>query len=232
MLDRPEPVDALHTLLNPRSIAVIGASASPEKAGGRRWKTLVEGGFKGPLYPIHPKAVEIRGRKAYKSVRDLPGPIDLAIIIVPPADVPKTVDDCLAQGARGLVVITAGFGEISEAGRVIESGLVRAAHKVGTRLIGPNCAGIFSGPVGMNVLGWETKAGSIGLVSQSGNMALDFADFSRKSGVGFSRSVTIGNAADIKAFELVDYCLRDPATQVVLAYLEGFGPMEIGRAHV
>lgn len=226
MLDTIDPVDAIDALLNPRSIAVIGASAAPEKAGGRRWKTLVEGGFKGPLYPVHPKATEIRGRKAYKSVRDLPGPIDLAVLIVPPGDVPKTVDDCLAQGARGLVVITAGFGEINEAGRIIEAGLVRAAHKAGARLIGPNCAGIFSGPVGMNVLGWETKAGGIGLVSQSGNMALDFADFSHRSGVGFSRSVTIGNAADIKAFELVDYCLRDPATQVVLAYLEGFGAME------
>lgn len=102
MLDTIDPVDAIDALLNPRSIAVIGASAAPEKAGGRRWKTLVEGGFKGPLYPVHPKATEIRGRKAYKSVRDLPGPIDLAVLIVPPGDVPKTVDDCLAQGARGL----------------------------------------------------------------------------------------------------------------------------------
>jgi acyl-CoA synthetase (NDP forming) len=226
MLDRPKPVDAIDAILNPRSIAVIGASAAPEKAGGRRWKTLVEGGFEGPLYPVHPNAADILGRKAYKSVRDLPGPIDLAVIIVPPTDVPKTVADCLAQGARGLVVITAGFGEINEAGHVIEADLVRMAHKAGARLIGPNCAGVFSGPAKMNVVGWETKAGGIGLVSQSGNIALDFADFSRRSSVGFSRSITIGNAADVKAFELVDYCLRDPATQVVLAYLEGFGPME------
>lgn len=226
MSGRPEPVDAIDAILNPRSIAVIGASASPEKAGGRRWKTLVEAGFDGPLYPVHPKAAEILGRKAYRSVRDLPGQIDLAVVIVPPADVPKTVVDCVAQGARGLVVVTAGFGEISEAGKIIEAELVRTAHKAGARMIGPNCAGVFSGPAKMNVVGWETKAGSIGLVSQSGNIALDFADFSRKSGVGFSRSITIGNAADLKAFELIDYCLRDPATEVVLAYLEGFGPLE------
>ena len=226
MLDSPAPVDGIDAILNPRAIAMVGASAAPEKAGGRRWKTLVEGGFAGPLYPIHPKASEILGRTAYPSVRDVPTPIDLAIVIVPPADVPRVVDDCLAQGARGIVVITAGFGEISEAGRVVEAGLVRAVRAAGARMIGPNCAGVFSGPAGMNVVGWDTRPGRIGLVSQSGNIALDFADQSRKCGIGFSRSVTIGNAADLKAFELVEYCFHDPATEVVLAYLEGFGPME------
>lgn len=226
MLDRPAPIDGIDAILNPRSVAVIGASAAPEKAGGRRWKTLVEAGFRGPLYPIHPKAAEILGRRAYPSVRDVPTAIDLAVVIVPPADVPRVVTDSLAQGARGIVVITAGFGEISAAGRAVEADLARMVRAAGARMIGPNCAGVFSGPAGMNVVGWETRPGVIGLVSQSGNIALDFADQARRSGIGFSRSVTIGNAADLKAFELVEYCFHDPATEVVLAYLEGFGPME------
>ncbi|MCC7274608.1 MAG: acetate--CoA ligase family protein [Alphaproteobacteria bacterium] len=226
MLDGAEPVDGIDAILNPRAVALVGASASPEKAGGRRWKTLAEGGFAGPLYPIHPKAAEILGRKAYPSVRDLPGPIDLAVIIVPPGDVPQVVADSLAQGAKGIVVITAGFGEISAAGKAVEAELARAVRAAGARMIGPNCAGLFSGPGRVNVVGWETRPGVIGLVSQSGNIALDFADQSRRTGVGFSRSVTIGNAADLKAFELVEYCFHDPATEVVLAYLEGFGPME------
>jgi len=217
---------AIDAILNPRSIALIGASASPEKAGGRRWKTLVEGGFEGELFPIHPKARDILGRKAYPSVRAVPGPIDLAVVIVAPGDVPRVVHDSLAQGARGIVVITAGFGEIDDRGRQVEQELVSAVRARGARLFGPNCAGVYSGPAKVNVVGWEMRRGRIGLVSQSGNMALDFADLARKTGQGFSRAVTIGNAADIKAFELIEYCFDDPETEVVLAYLEGFGPLE------
>ena len=226
MLDGPAPIDGIDAILNPRAVALIGASTSPEKAGGRRWKTLAEGGFPGPLYPIHPKAKEILGRTAYPTVRDIPGQIDLAVIIVAPGDVPRAVADSLAQGARGIVVITAGFGEVDAAGKATEAELVRVVRAAGARMIGPNCAGLFSGPARVNVVGWETPAGKIGLVSQSGNIALDFADCSRRSGIGFSRSVTIGNAADLKAFELVEFCLADPETEVVLAYLEGFGPLE------
>jgi acetyltransferase len=219
----------LEALLNPRSIALVGASASPEKAGGRRWKTLVEGGFSGPLYPVHPKAEEILGRRAYKSVGDLPGPIDLAVIIVPPADVPDVVAASLAKGARGIVVITAGFGEMDEAGRLIERDMARMVRAAGACMIGPNCAGIFSGPAKVNVLGWDMRPGPIAVVSQSGNITLDLADLARKSESGFSRALTLGNAADLKAHELIAHCLRDPATDVVLAYLEGFGELE-GRA--
>ncbi|MBI2741372.1 MAG: acetate--CoA ligase family protein [Rhodospirillales bacterium] len=221
-----ESANAFNAILNPRSIALVGASAAPEKAGGRRWKTLVEGGFDGALYPIHPKAREILGRRAYRSVRDLPGPIDLAVVIVSPGDVPGVVADSLAQGARGVVVVSAGFGETSESGRLVEQELATAARASGARLLGPNCAGIYSGPARVNVVGWEMRPGRIALVSQSGNLALDFADLSRKTGQGFSRAVTIGNAADVRAVDLIEYCLNDPQTDVVLAYLEGFGPLE------
>ncbi|MGE0716614.1 MAG: acetate--CoA ligase family protein, partial [Alphaproteobacteria bacterium] len=226
MLDGPAPIDGIDAILNPRAVALIGASASPEKAGGRRWKTLAEGGFPGPLYPINPRAKAILGHTAYPTVGDIPGPIDLAVIIVGPGEVPRAVADSLAKGARGIVVITAGFGEIDAAGKAVEADLARMVRAAGARMIGPNCAGLFSGPGRVNVVGWETRPGRIGLVSQSGNIALDFADCSRRSGIGFSRSVTIGNAADLKAFELVEYCLADPATEVVLAYLEGFGALE------
>jgi acetyltransferase len=221
-----ESTSAIDAILNPRRIALIGASAAPEKAGGRRWKTLVEGGYEGELFPIHPSAKEILGRKAYPSVRALPEPIDLAVVIVSPVDVPHVVQDSLAQGARGIVVISAGFGEISESGRLVEQVLVRDARSHKARLLGPNCAGVFSGPAKVNVVGWEMHPGRIGLVSQSGNIALDFADYARKAGGGFSRAVMIGNAADITAVDVIDYYFHDPETEVVLAYLEGFGPLE------
>ncbi len=205
---------------------MIGATEAAEKAGGRRWKTLVEAGFSGPLYPIHPKLSEVRGRRAYRSIGDVPGAVDIAIVAIPPPAVPEAVDACIARGVRGIVIITAGFGEVGPEGREIERRMVEKARAANVRLFGPNCAGIFSGPVMMNACGWAVRPGNIGLVSQSGNMALDFADLARKSRAGFSRSITIGNAADVKAFELIAYYLRDPATDVVLAYIEGFGADE------
>ena len=117
--------DTFDRIFNPANIAMIGASASAEKAAGRGWKTLVEGGFSGPLYPIHPTAAEIRGHKAYPSIRAVPTEVDLAIVAVPPDAVPQVVAHCIAQGSRGIVVITAGFSEISEQGRRIEKDLVR-----------------------------------------------------------------------------------------------------------
>ncbi len=218
--------DAFEAIFNPRGIAMIGATEAAEKAGGRRWKTLVEAGFSGGLYPIHPKLPEVRGRKAFRSLHDVPGEVDIAIVAIPPSAVPDAVDECIAKGVRGIVIITAGFGEVGLKGREIERRMVDKTRAANVRLFGPNCAGIFSGPVMMNACGWAVRPGNIGLVSQSGNMALDFADLARKNHVGFSRSITIGNSADVKAFELVGYYLRDPATEVVLAYIEGFGANE------
>jgi acetyltransferase len=216
----------IDAIFNPHCVALIGASAAPEKAGGRRWKTLVEGGFEGDLFPIHPRAKEILGRRAYPSITAVPVDVDLAVIMVGPDDVPRVVEESLAQGARGIVVISAGFGEVSESGRRVEQKLAKATRSRGARLIGPNCAGIYSGPAKVNVLGWEMRPGRIGLVSQSGNVALDFADYARKAGEGFSRALTIGNAADVGAVDFIEYSFQDPETDVVLAYLEAFGPLE------
>jgi acetyltransferase len=216
----------LHSMFNPASVAMIGASSSMEKMGGRRWKTLVEGGFSGPLYPINPGASEVRGHKAYKSIRDVPGPVDLAVVIVAPEHVPGVVTDCAGLSVKNVVVVTAGFGEVSEEGKRIERELVRTMRQAGGRMVGPNCSGLFSAPGQVNVGGWDAPAGRIGLVSQSGNMALDFCQMARECGIGFSRYITIGNAADVRTEDMLDYLLWDDATDVILAYIEGFGPQE------
>ena len=218
-------------MFNPSSVALVGASASAEKMGGRRWKTLVEGGFTGPLYPINPGAAEVRGHKAYKSIRDVPGPVDLAVIAVAPEHVPGVVSDCADLSVRTVIVITAGFGEISDTGKQVERELVATMRRAGGRLVGPNCSGIFSAPGKVNVGGWDVPAGPIGLISQSGNMALDFCHMARERGIGFSRYVTIGNAADVRTEDLLDYLLWDTETRVVLAYIEGFGPNEGRRLY-
>jgi acetyltransferase len=219
----------LDPLFNPASAAVIGASTVLHKTGGRRWRSMVESGFDGPLYPIHPTAPEILGRKAYPSLREAPGPVEMAVVLVRPDLVPGAVADCVAAGVRGIVVITAGFGETGAAGKRVEQELVRVARAGGARVVGPNCAGLFSASGRVNAMGWDVPRGPIALVSQSGNMALTFGQLAREKGLGFSKLVTVGNAADIRIPEYLDYLFADPETRVIVAYLEGFGPLE-GRA--
>lgn len=212
----------LDTFFNPASVAVIGASTVLHKAGGRRWRSMVEAGFPGPLYPIHPTAREILGRKAYPSLRDVPGPVDLAIVLVRPDLVPGALADCAALGVRAIVVITAGFGETGPEGQRVERALVATVREAGGRMVGPNCAGIYSASGRVNALGWSVPSGPIAVISQSGNMALTFAQLARQKGLGFSKLVTVGNAADIRIPEYLDYLFADPDTGVIVAYLEGF----------
>lgn len=219
----------LDPLFNPTSAAVIGASTVLHKTGGRRWRSMVESGFDGPLYPIHPTASEILGRKAYPSLREVPGPVEMAVVLVRPDLVPGAVADCVAAGVRGIVVITAGFGETGAEGRRVEQELVRVARAGAARVVGPNCAGLFSAFGRVNAMGWDVPRGPISLVSQSGNMALTFGQLAREKGLGFSKLVTVGNAADVRIPEYFDYLFADPETKVIVAYLEGFGPLE-GRA--
>jgi acetyltransferase len=220
------PLDAV---LAPRSVAVIGASTVLHKTGGRRWRSLVEGGFPGALYPIHPSASEVLGRRAYRSITDVPGPVDLAVVLVRPELVPRIVADCVASSIPAVVVITAGFGESGPEGKGIEEDMARVARAGGTRILGPNCAGVFSRSGRVNGLGWSPPPGPVALISQSGNMALTFAQLAREKGLGFSKIVTIGNAADLGVAECLDYLLEDPDSEVIVVYLEGLRPME-GRA--
>ena len=216
----------LEAFFRPLSIAMVGATAAPEKIAGRRWKTLVEGGFSGPLYPIHLSAKEVRGCRAYPALPDVPGPVDLAIIVLQPGQTLEVARQCAALGVGAVVVISGGFGESDREGKRLESELVDLLRAAGIRMIGPNCAGIASLPAAVNLLGWEVPPGRVGLISQSGNMALNFAHLARSTRGGFSRQVTIGNAADVGVAEVVDYLQADPETDVILIYLEGWRPGE------
>lgn len=219
----------LGRIFNPSSIAFVGASQSTEKAGGRRWKTIVDAGFSGKLFPVNASASSVYGHRAYPSLRAIGTDVDLVFLAVPSEHVAQAVEDCALVGARGIVVISGGFSEVDEAGRTLEKEIVEKASSFGARIFGPNCAGIFSAPAQYNALGWDVPPGAIGLVSQSGNIALDFAEMAQRSRIGFSRYTTIGNAADINTADLIDYYLSDSATRVILAYVEGFGESE-GRA--
>lgn len=219
----PHPLDPLFA---PKTVAVIGASTALDKPGGRRWRTLVEGKFPGSLYPVHPTANEVLGHRAYRSIRDVPEPIDLAVIIVRDDLVPAVARDCADLRVPAVIVITGGFAETGPEGKRVEEEIVRIIRSGGGRMVGPNCAGVFSSAAGVNVLGWTVPSGPIALVSQSGNMTLTFMQLARQKGLGFSRMITIGNAADLRVADYVDYLLRDDETKVVLVYCEGLKPDE------
>ena len=221
------PLDAI---FNPRAVAVVGVSNAMHRFGGRRFRSLIEGGFKGPLYPVHPTTPEVLGHKTYPSLRELPQPVDLVVIMVRADHVEAIIDDCVALRIPGVLVLTGGFGETGEAGRERERALADRLRAAGGRMVGANCAGLFSGSGQVNVLGWRTvPEGPVALISQSGNMARTFAQKARAHGVGFSKIISIGNAADLKPADYIEYLFADPATKVILAYLEGFGRGE-GRA--
>ena len=224
-------MSTLAHFFHPRSIAFVGATEDESKLGGRRYRSLVEGGFSGEIYPVHPHAKTVRGLTAHRRVHDIPGAIDLAVVVVPRGAVQATIADCAARSIPAVMLISSGFGEIDVEGRRNEAGMANQIRRSGGSMIGPNSAGLFSAAAGINLGGAEVPVGSVALVSQSGNLLLDFNLRARSTGLGFSRQVAIGNAADLDGVDLIADSLDDPDTSVVLAYLEGFSKGR-GRALV
>lgn len=214
--------DAVTRLLKPRSLAFVGASDSPVKVGGRRWLSMIGVGFSGPLYPVHPTRDSVAGFKAVRSLSEIPGEVDLVVIATPPQSVDGVIEDCVRKSVAGAIVITGGFGEHSQEGRDAEQNMARRLRAIGARMIGPNCAGIFSAPGAVNVTGMVIPKGPIGLITQSGNILLDLAHRARASGIGFSHAVSTGNGVDIRPPELLDFMLEDPDTKAVIVYVEGW----------
>ncbi|MEC9046263.1 MAG: CoA-binding protein, partial [Pseudomonadota bacterium] len=206
----------------PKSIAFVGATADESKLGGRRFRSLVEGNFKGEIFPVNPGAKSIRGIPAFRNLREIPSAVDLAVIVVPTDAVLPTIDDCTTMKIPAVMLISAGFGEVNQQGQEIEFSIVEKIRSVGGRMLGPNCAGLFSGSAGINLGGATVPHGEIALISQSGNLLLDFNLRALEAGLGFSRQVAIGNAADVDGVALIADCLDDPDTSVVLAYMEGW----------
>ena len=205
---------------NPKSIAVIGASSTPGKVGFNVLKNIIESKYSGKLYPINPKAKEILGNKAYKSVLDVPEEIEIAIFVIPGKFVNQIAEDCGKKGIKGLVVITAGFKEIGGQGIKRELELIKVAKKYGMRIIGPNCLGF----IGINYNGsfaaHTPKIGEIAMISQSGAMLTGMMDYSMDQAFGFSCNISLGNKADLDEVDFIEYLADDPNTKVILCYLE------------
>ncbi len=214
--------NSLEGVFNPRSIAIIGASEVAGKAAERRTRSLLEGGYKGEIYPINPKRDKIFGRRAYKSVLDVENEIDLAMIVVAPRFVAQSVKECVQKRAKGIIIITAGLGESGEAGKRIEADILDEAARIGTYIIGPNCSGMFSASALVNLLGVpRLKGGTISVLAQSGNVIDSLTHFAGTRGVGFSKIMSLGNAIGVSFPEYIEYLKDDPDTRVIVTYLEG-----------
>ncbi len=216
----------LEVFFKPKSIAVIGASRKPEKIGYQLLRSIVIGGFEGKIYPVNPKAKEIMGLKAYASVLDVPGEVDLAVIAVPAPVVPKVIDECGRKGVKGVIVISGGFKEIGSEGAKLEREIVDIARKYGMRIMGPNCIGIYNPHTKLDTLflpperALRPKRGSIAFISQSGAMGVAFLDWLAMEEIGISVFVSYGNKADIDEVDLLEYLMEDENTKVITMYLE------------
>jgi acetyltransferase len=202
----------------------VGASKDPKKWGFNLLLNITKGGYPGRIYPINPRESEILGFKAYPSIAQVPEPVDQAVLVVPPSDTLKVIQECGENGAKVGVVITAGFGEVNQQGKTLEEKMVALARSLGMRLVGPNCQGIVStGPSSLyaHMPPQFPSPGSVGVVSQSGNLATSLIELGGLIDLGFSRIISSGNEADLQTVDFLEYLAEDPQTEVILSYLEG-----------
>ena len=228
---------ALDELFRPRSVAVVGASNRPGAVGTSLFRNVLSAGFQGVVYPVNPKWPSVSGVRCYPTVRELPEPVDLAVVIVPADGVAKVVDDLGRAGTRGAIVISAGFREVGGEGVAREAELVRVAERHGISLVGPNCFGLLNTDptVALNATFSEVlpPRGNIAFVSQSGALCAGILRYGIAERIGFSRFVSIGNRAGIDENDLLRTLADDVATSVILLYIEnladGRGFLETAR---
>jgi len=217
----------LDTLLRPRSIAVIGASRSPNTIGWQILDNLLRHGYTGAVYPVNPTADAVHSIRAFHSVEAIPDPVEMAVVVVPKQHVCATAEACGRKGVKALVVISAGFKEVGGAGVEREKELKAIAAKYGMRLVGPNCMGVLNTApeTSMNATFAPTMppAGPVAFMSQSGAMGVTILDYAAEYGIGISQFVSAGNKADVSGNDLIEYWHGDERTRVILMYLENFG---------
>lgn len=224
----------VNKLLKPRRVAVVGASRSPESVGGALFRNMLKDGFNGVVFPINPKTDSIAGVLAYPTVLDVPGDIDLAVIVVPAEGVLEVIDQCARKNIGGLLIISAGFGESGPEGAERERNLREKVLSYGMRVIGPNCLGILNNDpeVRLNATFSPVTppAGRLSIGSQSGALGLALLDHAKSINLGVSSFVSFGNRIDISTEDLLEYWEDDENTDVIVLYQESFGhPRKFGR---
>lgn len=213
----------LEAIFAPRSVAVVGASPDPARLGHQVLRNIVEHGYQGRIYPIHPRASSVLNLPTYPSVLAVPEPIDLAVIVIPTEHVLAVVEECGQKAIKGLIVITAGFKEVGGKGKELENQLLDRVRRYNMRMVGPNCLGVIDTVSSLNAsfAALMPDAGEIAFMSQSGALCTAILDWSKPQGLGFSRFVSLGNKADVDEVALLRAWDEDPHSKVILAYLEG-----------
>lgn len=218
---------SLRPFFHPRSVAVVGASRDPKSLGYRTLQALVSNRFEGPVYAVNPQARHVGPFPAHASVRDLPRPVDMAVILVPRDKVLDAVDECAEAGVRALVVITAGFAETGTKGAALQEALLAKVRGHGMRMIGPNVMGILNADPAVRLnatfAALLPPAGNVAMSSQSGALGLAVLATAEEMGIGMSSFVSVGNKADVSGNDLLQYWEQDPRTEVILLYVESFG---------
>jgi acetate---CoA ligase (ADP-forming) len=214
----------LDAIFSPRSVAVIGASTMPGKVGHDIFVNILRGGYQGTLYPVNPKAKSIASVRAYPTITDLPEAPDLAMIILPPNRALKAVEEAIAKGVKGLVIVSAGFKEVGDQGLEIENKITAVCREAGVRLVGPNCLGVINPLADVSLNASFSirmpKAGNVSFMSQSGALCTAVLDFAADREFGFSKFISIGNKADVDEVDLLRYFHEDPNTEVIMIYVE------------
>lgn len=217
----------MKSFFEPRVVAVVGASRERGKIGSEILHNLIVDGFTGTIVPVHPTAREIAGLPACQRLLDIPGTVDLAMIVVPAAHVSAAVDDCIQKQVPAICIISAGFSECGEDGRREEAALVARIREAGSRLIGPNCMGLLNTDPRIRLNATFSPVypppGSVAMSTQSGALGIAILDYAKRLNIGFSSFVSVGNKADVSGNDLIQYWADDPRTSVILLYLESFG---------
>ncbi len=223
---------SIERVLVPDSVAVIGASDRPGTVGRAVFTNITEGGFTGAIHPVNIDADTVAGRRAYRHIADIEGSVDLAVIAVPAASVPAVVAECAAKDVKGVVILSAGFGEVSAEGSALEAQALATARTHGMRLVGPNGIGVLNTAIGLNAtfIPGRPHPGRVAFQSQSGGLGTALIDWSNQIELGISSFVSVGNKADISGNDLLQYWEQDDGTDVILMYLESFGnPRKFAR---
>jgi acyl-CoA synthetase (NDP forming) len=214
----------LDYIFNPRSVAIVGVSTVTDSLTNRNFlKPLLDCGYQGKIYPVNPRMAEIMGLKVYRSVLEIPEPVDSVVSGLPASLVPKLMRECAEAKVKAVTCFSAGFSETGEADGInLERQVVEIARRGGVRLLGPNCLGVHNPAIGYTFeAGGSRRSGHVGFLSQSGGNTRDLILAGTQRGISFSKAVSYGNAADLDETDFLDYFARDPDTRVVAAYIEG-----------
>ena len=209
---------------SPKSVAVVGASATSGKTGHAVLQNIISGGFTGDIFPINHHETEILGQKAYKSLSETPSPAELAVIVIPAQHVPQVVKEGAENGIKNFVIITAGFGEIGDPGAHLDKQLQEIIEKHDIRIMGPNCLGVIAPHHKLNAAfgGPLPISGNVSLISQSGAIVSSLCDWGTMKNFGFSKVVSLGNKLNLDENQCLEFLEKDPKTEVIVLFLKKF----------